>query len=325
MRYVAKAHFHGTAARPVDLTAQHPWVYIIACPRDRIVYVGETYDAGGLVVRLSTHFGPFRRSTVRQAAFRHAGISVLKSPFIVVAAQLPVDDADISFDGSSKTVRRLIEARVQEEAARFAQSRIGWAVVSTAQPARERDNPDIGSASDSIAKCFIDAYGFLEGVTPTSPFHLVILVPDAGEHGDLDPGELVNKIEVILFDKIVKALETTHGDDWWSAVPENIRVECATKMERERESAGQDIPAHAYLTFIDLRTIIEKNWSTFGSLMENISGRQGKRPATSWMVEVNEFRNRWAHPIKQRFVQTAPVSTSRLQGYLQALQADQTP
>ena len=242
MRYVAKAHFSGTAARPVDLTVQHPWVYIIACPRDRIVYVGETYDTGGLVVRLSTHFGPFPRSTMRQAAFRHAGIGVLKSPFIVVAAQLPVDDADVSFDGSNKTVRRLIEARVQEEVARFALSKTGWAVVSTGQPARERDNPDIGSASNSIAQCFIEAYGFLEGVTPTSPFHLVILVADAGEHGDVDPGDLINKIENILFDKIVRALEKTHGDDWWSAVPEGIRVACATKKEQERESAGQDIP-----------------------------------------------------------------------------------
>ncbi|MDD9991265.1 MAG: Swt1 family HEPN domain-containing protein [Rhodospirillales bacterium] len=325
VRYVAKAHFGGTAATPVDLTVQHAWVYIIACVRHRIMYVGETYDAGGLVVRLSSHFGPFPRSTLRQAAFRHAGIGTLRSPFVVAAAQLPVDNADVSFDGSNKTVRRLIEARVQEQVARFALSKAGWDVVSTSQPARERDNPDIGSASDGIAECFIEAFGFLEGVTPSSPFHLVILVADRGEPGDLDPAELINKIEVILFDKIVSALEAAHGDDWWGAVPEGIRVDCATKKERERESAGEDVPPQAYLTFIDLRTIIEKNWQTFGSLMEDISGRKGKRSATSWMVEVNELRNRWAHPIKQRFVETAPVSVARLQGYLQALQTVHTP
>lgn len=128
-----------------------------------------------------------------------------------------------------------------------------------------------------------------------------------------------------LSDMVPVLSKAAHGDDWWGAVPEGIRVDCATKKERERESAGQDIPPQAYLTFIDLRTIIEKNWQTFGSLMEDISGRKGKRSATSWMVEVNELRNRWAHPIKQRFVETAPMSISRLQGYLQALQTVHTP
>lgn len=322
MQYAARAHFSGTVAHAVDLTVQQPWVYIIACPRERVVYVGETFDAGGLVVRLSSHFGPHGQSTLRQAAFRHAGISALRPPFVVVAALLPVEDSRVAFDGSNKAARVLVEARVQEQLARFALNKAGWDVVSTGQGTRERDNPDIGRASDSIAERFVEAYGFLEGLTPTSPFHLVILDADPAEQSGLDSSELLNKIEVILFDKVVSGLKAAYGSDWWRAVPEPTRVECATR--KERESKGENIPPHAYLTFIDLRAIIDKNWPTFGPLMETISGGQGRRAATGWLVQLNELRNTWAHPIKQRFVSSVPVSGSQLQGYLQALQADKS-
>ena len=323
MQYAARAHFSGTAAQAVDLAVKLPWIYIIACPRERVVYVGETFDSGGLVVRLSSHFGSYNRSTLRQAAFRHAGVTVLQSPFIVVAALLPMDDSRATFDGASKAVRVLIEARVQEQVARFALKRNGWAVVSTGQGTRERDHPDITRASDSIAECFFDAYAFLDGMTPVSPFNLVILVADSGEDSRLDSGDLLNRIEVMLYDKVISGLEVNHGSDWWFSVPQNIRVQCATR--REEEAKGEEIPLHAYLTFIDLRTIIEKNWTIFGPLMESISGMQGKRAATRWLVDLNELRRTWAHPIKQRFVPAVSVQSSELQAYLQRLQATAAP
>lgn len=323
MVYTAKAHFSGTAASDVDLTAQQPWVYVIASLHARILYVGETYDSGGLVVRLSSHFGPYGRSSLRRAAFTNAGVTVLRSPFVVVAALLPRDDPNVSFDGTNKGVRVLVEARVQESIARFALNKPGWAVVSTVQGARDRNNQDIAQASESIAACFFEAFHFLEDIVPSSPFHLVVLSHQPEERTSVDAGELLNKIEVILYDKVVRALRTAHGSDWWrAAVPESIRVDCVTK--KEREPSGADIPVHAYLTFIDLRAIIDRNWSIFAPLMETISGHQGKRPGTRWLVELNTLRNTWAHPIKQRFVPAVEVAATELQRYLKLLQEDKT-
>ena len=145
---------------------------------------------------------------------------------------------------------------------------------------------------------------------------------EAGEDSGLSSSELLNKIEVILYDKIVSGLKAAHGPDWWLAVPENIRVQCATR--REQEAKGEEIPLHAYLTFIDLRTIIDKNWAIFGGLMEDVASAQGKRAATRWLVQLNELRRTWAHPIKQRYVPIVPVASTELQGYLQRLQADET-
>lgn len=118
MEFRPASHFSGSVSDPlVDLTAQAPWLYIIACMKPRLLYVGETYDSGGLIVRLGSHFGPFTGSTLRQSAAKHMG-SIVTPPFIVVAAYLPTDDPAVQFDASAKNVRLTCETLVHTHIAR---------------------------------------------------------------------------------------------------------------------------------------------------------------------------------------------------------------
>ena len=316
MHFVPDSHFSGNVSRPIDLTEHIPWLYLIACIESRLVYVGETYNQGGLIVRLSSHFGPYRRSTLRQAAARNAGAAYLRSPFIVVAAKLPTNDPDVRFDASSKKVRLLCEALAHTHAARFASERRGWTVISTAQVREVSENHDITESCKSIASCFSSTVNFLKELTSSSPFHLVTLSRSRDMPPDSDVGALLNRIEIILYEWLLEGLKRKYGSDWWvNGVPKSSRVQCAQRVEDE----GKQLPPEAYLTFIDLRDIIQHNWDVFGSDMEKMTNLNGKRPATAWLVELNEMRKTWAHPIKQRFEPIAQGSYEHLGTYLKKM------
>ena len=310
MEFSPNGHFSGNAQQAVDLTAPLPWLYIIACLRSRVLYIGETYDQGGLVVRLGSHFGPRSRSNLRQAAAAIVGVHDLRSPFLVVAAQLPVNDPDFRLNGDSRKERRLCEALVHAHVGRYvARRRSGWVVVSTAQSAGSGENEDITSACESISRCFVAAMDFLSELDPPSPFHLVTLGRDLRTLGEVDVGSLISQIEIVLFEWLLAGLKTKYGDFWWSkGVPTETRKRCALNAEEENKG----LPSEAYLTFIDLRKIIQSNWDIFGKALESATNENGKERTTSWLVELNEARKSWAHPIKQRFDPNPPPSLADL-------------
>ena len=76
------------------------------------------------------------------------------------------------------------------------------------------------------------------------------------------------------------------------------------------EEGIPEVPRDAYLTFIDLRDIIRNNWRLFGPAMERMTGANGKERSTQWLVELNEIRKLWAHPIKQMYL---PVSDEQME------------
>ena len=318
MEFRPASHFSGSVSDPlVDLTAHAPWLYIIACMKPRLLYIGETYDSGGLIVRLGSHFGPFTGSTLRQSAAKYVG-STVTPPFIVVAAYLPTDDPEVQFDASSKNVRLACEALVHTHIARIVLKKEAWTIISSSQITKLAENTDIEMACESIANCFDTTLDFLSDLTTASPFHLVTLGRRREILGDADIGELLNQIEVMLYDWLLHELKEKFGERWWvEGVPVASRKQCATRSEEE----GRGHPSEAYLTFIDLRDIIRSNWDIFGPTIEKIAEERGhgKDRATKWLVELNEMRKIWAHPIKQRFQSLPADSQTLLQSYRQKL------
>ena len=297
MRYRPNGHFTGSTFAAHDVTVQTPWLYVIACVRDRLLYIGETHDRGGLISRLGTHFG-YHNSSLRNAANQHGGVRALKSPFVVVAAQLPADEPTVRFDCSSKGVRLVVEAVVHNRLALFA-TKNEWTIVSSSQSSTVRQNAHVIEAGESIASCVQSTLAFVEGLTSTSPFHFVTL----GWHRDSeqdseDLGRILNRIEVTLCRYVLRALKQTYGSRWWvDGVPMAIRVDCSKRQEEEARDG--ELPKEAYLMLIDLRKIIEGNWTIFEPAMQRLSGKSGKARATDWIREINDLRKYWAHPIKQ--------------------------
>jgi hypothetical protein len=129
--------------------------------------------------------------------------------------------------------------------------------------------------------------------------------------GEEATGRLIEEIEVGVFRWLMKTLKEKFGDKWWyEGVPEVARVQCVTRRELE----GSFVPPEGYLTLIDLRDIARSNWALFGRTFEEISGDRGKDKATGWLVELNDMRKMWAHPIKQLYLAAEPGAVSRLVG-----------
>ena len=297
MRYRPTGHFTGGTSGTHDVTVQIPWLYVIACTQDRLLYVGETHDRGGLISRLGNHFG-YHNSSLRHSANLHGGVRLLKSPFVVVAAQLPTDDPTVLFDCSSKNVRLVVEAVVHNRLAPFA-TKYEWTIISSSQSSTVRQNAHVVKAGESIAECVQSTLEFVEGLTSTSPFHFVTLGwRRDGEQDSEDLGRILNRVEVTLCRYVLRVLEQTYGSRWWvDGIPTAIRVDCSRRQEEEARDA--ELPKHAYLMLIDLRKIIEANWSVFEAAMQRLSGKSGRTRATDWIREINDLRKYWAHPIKQ--------------------------
>ncbi len=303
LTYSPVVHFSGTVAQSQDLTSHVPWVYVIVGVRQKIIYIGETFDQSGLIARLSTHFGPYPQSSLRQCAAKHAGVHRLKAPFLVFAARLPYERDDIDFDGSSKKTRMKIEATLHEHVAnKYAAKQKGWTLVSSASPSDIKLSQDMEAACDSIFHCFLSGVLFFESLSDASPWNLVLLdyyAPTETPPSE-DVGGLIEAIEVRLFEWLLSTLKAAHGERWWTeGVPEPVRVQCVTR--REQEGEGERLPSEAYLLLIDIKDIVKKNWAICGGLMEGISGEQGKDKATKWITDLNEVRKLWAHPVKRLY------------------------
>lgn len=306
MRYHTSGHFTGACSASYDVTVQIPWLYVIACIRDQLIYVGESFDRGGLVSRLGSHFGT-HNSALRRVANEHGAVRNLRPPFVVVAAQLPTDEPTIKFDCSSKGVRLLVEAVVHDRLARFA-TQNDWTVISSTQSSTVRQTPDLVDVGQSISDCVQTTLRFIEGLTPTSPFHFVTLGWYKDDDLDYDIGRVLNRIEVTLCRYVIRRLQKQHGARWWvEGVPTPTRIACAERQEEEARDF--DLPKEAYLMLIDLRKVIEANWALFEEDMQRLSGKSGKTRSTKWIQELNDVRRHWAHPIKQIFA--APMSADK--------------
>ncbi len=314
LRYAPVAQITSVASKSVSLTTRLPWLYIIAAPRNRVIYVGETHDSEGLLIRLGSHFGPFTASTLKRCASGRAGIGQLKPPFLVVSARLPFAEDAAAFDGTSAKTRKLCEALVQQFIIeRFVLRSEGWVIVSETSNSGLSASAEISAACESIYTAFQNVMSFFDALSNASPFHLVVLdpYPSVANDSDIDVGEALEEIEVTVFKWVINQLKKSFGDSWWrEGIPQDTRISCQARRESDPRNEGA--PAEAYLMFMDLKTIAKKNWSVCGPLMEQISESKGRESATEWIQELNEVRNLWAHPIRRSFAPLDPAQSSRI-------------
>lgn len=313
MEFTTIAHFSGLVTHRIALTEQLPWVYLIIAPQAKVVYIGETYDEAGLIVRLGRHFGRYQESTLRQSASKH-GILKLHAPFIVIAARLPIGEDSDEYDASSKQIRLFYESILHQYIAlRFTGKKAGWVIISTSS-ASGTEPESIKKACESIYACFENTFNFLESLTEPSPFHLVLVDQKERKEDDVtieDIGELIEKTELQLFTWILDLLKKQyieHPDSWWiEGIPIATRQQCQARKEQEGISG---MPPEAYLTLIDFKEIVRSNWRFCSGIIEPIAGQAGKDKGTKWIVDLNEMRNLWAHPIKRKYL---PVPPSKIE------------
>ena len=314
MRFAPIAHITGVHAAPTDLISRAPWVYLMLSEGSQILYIGETYEEGGLVGRVARHFGPYSTSTLKQRADIVTRVRRLRPPFLVVCARLPFADEATALDASSKEVRLAYEMILHELVGlRFVAPRGNWTIVSTPTGSSIGRTIDIEESCASIYDCFAAAYSFLRTLSQATPIQVIVLEREsaAAVPTEEDVGVLVENVEIAVYSWLMAGLKQRHGERWWQdGVPENIRVECVTR--RERELLVGALPPEAYLTLIDLREVARRNWDLFGPVCEQVSGTAGKDKATQWIVDVNDIRKIWAHPIKRLHWSFDPAPIMRL-------------
>jgi hypothetical protein len=308
MSYVPIVHIQSVYAQRLDLTARIPWLYIIGVKKPKLLYIGETFDTGGLISRLGAHFGPYVASTLKQRIEAVAGLSRLHYPVIVVAARLPFAEDRAAIDAASKQVRLGLESSVHEALGiGFVMRRPGWTIISTPQRPSIGITASISDIAAQIAVSFENTFTFIEALSEAAPFHLVLLERDTAESApdESSVGDTLESIEILIWSYLLSKLKELHGETWWTAgVPTPVRTQCATR--REEEGAYESIPPHAYLTLVQLKEIARANWATCGSAFERVAGQQGRDKGTRWLDDLNEIRKQWAHPIKRQHVPLQP-------------------
>ncbi len=109
----------------------------------------------------------------------------------------------------------------------------------------------------------------------------------------------IAEIEVSLHQFIRKKLEEDHGPDeggWWDkGVPLSIRQECA----KRRESTIRKQEPYNYTDLVDLKQILDKNWSAFQRDFRKIERYyRSKREFLGALQVLNEVRNMVMHPVR---------------------------
>ncbi|MFC2045905.1 hypothetical protein ACFLTC_00070 [Chloroflexota bacterium] len=97
-----------------------------------------------------------------------------------------------------------------------------------------------------------------------------------------------------LMRRVLAAEYGEAGDMWWhQGVPEKVREGCLGRQGRKGAHP------YSYTTFLNLKDILEDNWSTFARYLpeDETVDRRGLMDA---FFAVNRVRNKVMHPIRER-------------------------
>jgi hypothetical protein len=98
------------------------------------------------------------------------------------------------------------------------------------------------------------------------------------------------KIEQNLISIVISELKRKNGENWKEMIPIKI-------LENISEKKPQIKKIEEALDFIQLKKIVEYNWSSFQRIFDG-NNNLGKKKSLSWMDWVNEKRKDLAHPLK---------------------------
>ena len=112
----------------------------------------------------------------------------------------------------------------------------------------------------------------------------------------VDLYELVRNIEVRLHRFIKEAFIQEYGEDgWWrGGIPDRIRADCAAVRERDQDPADD---AYCYTTLINLREILDKQWSVLGPRLPKKT-QSDKKEFLDALKRLNGIRNAVMHPVR---------------------------
>jgi hypothetical protein len=116
-----------------------------------------------------------------------------------------------------------------------------------------------------------------------------------------DPFRVIQIIEQRLHAFIRNLLVEHYGDGeeaWWrKGIPLEVRKKCVSR--REDDATPQE--AYSYVDFIDLKDIVDKQWSVFESNLLTVSRGHlsNKRQWMSQLNLLNDLRNRLAHAVRR--------------------------
>lgn len=117
------------------------------------------------------------------------------------------------------------------------------------------------------------------------------------EAGTQEASEKVRQIERRLFDYVIGTLQAEYGTsnkDWWiQGIPVKIRQDCTKRWEaRNREGSEEQ-----ELYLINYIEICHSNWELFKDVISLGQGdKSNKKKMTGWIKDLNQIRNRTAHP-----------------------------
>ena len=131
------------------------------------------------------------------------------------------------------------------------------------------------------------------------------------EAGTEEARQKVLRIQKKIFDYVIGVLKQEYGTyqkDWWvQGVPSKIRIDCSSRWEAKNRDGAEE--GQLYLqNYVE---ICIHNWDLVkGVISLESKDREAKTRNTKWINELNNIRNKVAHP-EQGVLSTAQVTRVR--------------
>jgi hypothetical protein len=106
---------------------------------------------------------------------------------------------------------------------------------------------------------------------------------------------LIDRIERRLVQYVERKLHGAFTRWWEDGIPEPVRIKCATRCETQCNC----LPKEAYLDLIDMRSVLDHNWSLFDPDLRSVGWVGGRRKALHWLVTLGKLRNVVMHPVRR--------------------------
>lgn len=110
-------------------------------------------------------------------------------------------------------------------------------------------------------------------------------------YGLVFPTEMM--LRLFIRHKLQQALGKEESEWWLKGVPENIRVDCAQRHEKDHHRKDR----FDYTYLMDLNEIINKQWKLFEPDFQRVKDKfKSKKEFLEGLIRLNEIRNLVAHP-----------------------------